>query len=125
MKDKAAEFLPLGMACWAGAGKTAHGVRRCIGEHWVDEEFVFFKVDMQNAFNVVSRQAILDECVTYFSELIPWVFGAMGPTPCYGTHLVRSVLNMECSKVTPLGPLLFALVLHKLVASLEADDECF
>ena len=24
----------------------------------------------------------------------------------------------------PLGPLLFALVLHKLVASLEADDEC-
>ena len=25
----------------------------------------------------------------------------------------------------PLGPLLFALVLHMLVASLEADDECF
>ena len=51
--------------------------------------------------------------------------GAMGPTPCYGTHLARSILNLECSKVTPLGPLLFALVLHKLVASVEADDECF
>ena len=101
MKDKAAESLQQGVACRAGAGKTAHGVRRCIGEHWMDEDFVFFKVDMRNAFNVVSRQAVLDECVTFSPELIPWVFGAMGPTSCYGTHLVKSVLNMECSKVTP------------------------
>ena len=34
------------------------------------------------------------------------------------THLARSLLNPECSKVV-------ALVLHKLVASMEADDECF
>ena len=47
--------------------------------------------------------------------------GAMGPTPCFGTHLARSLLQQG----DPLGPLLFALVLHKLVASMEADDECF
>ena len=73
LKDKAAEFfqpLQLGVACWAGAEKIAHGVRRCIEEHWINEDFVFFKVDMQNAFNVVSRQAVLDECSTFFPELL-------------------------------------------------------
>ena len=62
LKDKAAEFLQplqLGVACRAGT-------EMCIEEHWMDEDFVFFKVDMQNAFNVVSRQAILDECSTFF-----------------------------------------------------------
>ena len=29
------------------------------------------KVDMRNAFNLVSRQAILDECASLFSELLP------------------------------------------------------
>ena len=60
LKDKAAEFfqpLQLGVACRAGAENIAHGVRRGIEEHWMDEDFVVFKVDMQNAFNVVSRQA--------------------------------------------------------------------
>ena len=105
MKDKAAEFfqsLQQGVACRAGAGKTAHGIRRCIGEHWMDEDFVFFKVDMRNAFKVVSRQAVFDECATFSPELTYHGYlGAMGPTPFYGTHLVRSVLNLECSKVTP------------------------
>ena len=27
--------------------------------------------------------------------------GAMGPTPCFGTHLARSLLNPECNKVIP------------------------
>ena len=84
LKDKAAEgFQPLqlGVACRAGVEKIAHGVRRCIEEHWMDEDFVFFKVDMQNAISVVSRQAVLDECSTFFPELIPpWV------SWCYGSH---------------------------------------
>ena len=100
-RQKAAEFfqpLQLGVACRAGAEKIAHGVRRCIEEHWMDVDFVFFKVDMQNAFNVVSRQAVLHECSTFFPELIQWVSWC---TLCFGTHLARSLLNPECSKVTP------------------------
>ena len=128
LKDKAADFfqpLQQGVACRAGAEKIAHGVRRCIEEHRMDEDFVFFKADMQNAFNVVSRQAVLDECSTFFPELIPWV------SRCYGSHpLLWHPLGLITSEFgvqqgDPLGPLLFALVLHKLVASVEADDECF
>ena len=82
VKDKASEFfqpLQLGVACRAGA-EVAHVLRGCIEEHWMDEDFVVLKVDMRNAFNVVSRQAVLDECATFLPELLPWV------SWCYGTH---------------------------------------
>eukprot|EP00731_Ephydatia_muelleri_P011702 Em0006g596a len=80
---------------------------------------------MSNAFNQISRQAILDQCLMFFPELLPWV------SWCYGSHpflwhplgVVTSQSGVQ--QGDPLGPMLFALVLHKLVASLEADDGCF
>ena len=127
VKDKATEFfqpLQLGVACRAGAEKVAHALRGCIEEHWMDEDFVVLKVDMRNAFNIVSRQAVLDQCATFFPELLPWV------SWCYGTHpLLWHPLGQISSEPgvqqgDPLGPLLFALVLLKLVSSLDADEEC-
>ena len=62
MKAKAADLfqpLQLGVACQAGSKKIIHGLRICIQEHWDDEDLVVFKVDMQNAFNIVSRQALI------------------------------------------------------------------
>ncbi|KAL5515365.1 hypothetical protein EMCRGX_G000523 [Ephydatia muelleri] len=125
--DKDTEFfqpLQLGVACRAGAEKVAHALRGCIEEHWMDEDFFVLKVDMRNAFNIVSRQAVLDECDTFFAELLPWV------SWCYGTHpLLWHPLGQISSEPgvqqgDPLGPLLFALVLQKLVSSLDADEEC-
>ena len=69
LKVKAADFfqpLQFGVACRAGAEKITHGLRICLEEHWLDEDFVAFKVDMKNAFNVVSRQAVVEECATFF-----------------------------------------------------------
>ena len=71
VKGKAAEFFQpqqLGVACRAG---VAHALRGCVEEHWMDEDFVVLKVDMRNTFNMVSRQAVLDECATFFPELLP------------------------------------------------------
>eukprot|EP00731_Ephydatia_muelleri_P030176 Em0021g699a len=74
--------------------------------------------------NMVSRQAVLDECATFIPELLPWV------SWCYGTHpllwhpLGRISSESGVQQGDPLGPLLFALVLQKLVSSLDADDEC-
>ena len=39
-----------------------HKLRNCINEHWNTEDFVVLKVDIRNAFNLVSLQAELDEC---------------------------------------------------------------
>ncbi|KAL5494279.1 hypothetical protein EMCRGX_G015577 [Ephydatia muelleri] len=69
---KASEFFgpfQLGVACPAGAEKLVHGLRRCISEHWEDDDFVACKIDLRNAFNEVSRLALLEECATHFPEL--------------------------------------------------------
>ena len=60
----------------------------------------------------------------FFPELLPWV------SWCYGTHpLLWHPLGQISSESgvqqgDPLGPLLFALVLQKLVSSLDTDEEC-
>ena len=57
-----------------------HGLRTCTQQNWSENDFGVFKVDMMNAFNLVSRQAILSECANHFPELLPWV------NWCYGHH---------------------------------------
>eukprot|EP00731_Ephydatia_muelleri_P016156 Em0009g580a len=70
---------------------------------------------MLNAFNMVSRQAILDECATFFPEILPWVVW------CYGTHPFLWHPLFGVQQGDPLGPL-FSLVLQKLAASIDADE---
>ena len=48
--------------------------------------------------------------------------GAMVHTLCCGTNVVIFHLRPECSKATPY-PLLILLVLHKLISSIDADDD--
>lgn len=76
LRNKFSSFFEpsqFGVACKAGAEKIMHSLRRCIEDNWLNGDFVVFKVDMLNVFNVVSRQAVLDECATFFPELLPWV----------------------------------------------------
>ena len=83
IKYKASEFfqsLQFGVACASGSEKVVHGLRACMDKHWEDDDFAVVKVDMRNAFNLVSRQAILDECALHFPELLPWA------TWCYAAH---------------------------------------
>ena len=93
-------------------------------EHWEDDDFAVVKVDMRNAFNLVSRQAILDECALHFPELLPWA------TWCYAAHpLLWHPMGHISSEAgvqqgDPLGPLLFALVLQKIINAIDADDDC-
>ena len=72
----------IGVACAAGAEKVIHGLRSCMDDLWTDENFTVLKIDMCNAYNLVSRQALLDECSIQFPELLPWA------SWCYGQHPV-------------------------------------
>eukprot|EP00731_Ephydatia_muelleri_P036466 Em0260g3a len=127
LRDKFSTFFQpsqFGVACKAGVERVVHNLRKCIDDGWMSGDFVVCKVDMSNAFNRVSRQAVLDECSSFFPELLPWV------SWCYGSHslLWHSMGTISSQSGVqqgdPLGPMLFALVLHKLVSSIEADDDC-
>ena len=50
--------------------------------------------------------------------------GAMLLIPCCGTPWVASPQKQVSNKVTPLGPLLFALVLQEILNAIDADDDC-
>ena len=67
-------FLPYqyGVACPNGAEKVINTVRQYINNHWTDDVFVLPNVDLSNAFNLVSRPPIPNECATHFPELLPW-----------------------------------------------------
>eukprot|EP00731_Ephydatia_muelleri_P015211 Em0008g931a len=127
VKAKAAEFFQphkFGVSCSMGAEKIAHGLRACVDRQWKDEGFSVLKLDMRNAFNVVSRQAFLSECSLHFPELYPWVLW------CYGQHPIlwhpMGTLTSECGvqQGDPLGPLLFCLVLNILVKDICSDPNC-
>ena len=106
-KDKAVEFFgsfQLGVACPAGAEKIIHGVRRCVQDHWNDDYFVMCKIDLTNAFNMVSCQALCEECGTHFPELFPWVSWCYGqcPTLWHPMGVLSSELGVQ--QGDPLGP---------------------
>ena len=79
---------------------------------------------MKNALNLVSWQVLLEECATFPPELLPWA------SWCYWSHpLLWHSLGQLSSEAggqqgDPLGPLFFALVLHKVVSAIDADDKC-
>ena len=57
-------------------------------QHWFDDEFGVLKIDMKNAFNLVSRQVLLSEYAKHFPELFPWSAGVMANTLYFGTPWV-------------------------------------
>ena len=67
VKEKASDFfqpLQFGVSCALGSEKVTLGLRCCRDEHWDSDKFVVLKIDMRNAFNLVSRQTLLDKCAT-------------------------------------------------------------
>ena len=95
---KASEFFgpfQLGVACPAGVEKLVHGLCRCIRDHWEDDDFV---VDLRNAFNEVSRKALLEECATHYPELFRWVLVLWGSIPPCGTPRVLLGRSREFSR---------------------------
>ena len=97
IRVRAADFfqpLQLGVACPQGVEKIVHYLQSCIEDHCSDKDFVVLKVDMTNAFNLVSRQAILDDCAQHFPDGLR---GVTASTHSYGTNWGYSPHRWEYS----------------------------
>ena len=111
-----------GVACPNGAEKVIHTVRQWIDNHWTDDGFVLLKVDLTNAFNLVSRQSILT--AEHFPELLPWASWCYSQHPSLWHTLGTLSSQQGVHQGGPLGSFLFALVLHRLVLSIADVKEC-
>ena len=118
------EPIQFGVACPMGSEKVIHGIRACVDKHWNDLDFSVLKVDFKNAFNLVSRDAVLQECAKHFPDLLPWVAWCYGSHPFLWHPMGQLTSQSGVQQGDPLGPFLFALVLHKVAGAIKDDTEC-
>ncbi|KAK9048234.1 hypothetical protein SSX86_016863 [Deinandra increscens subsp. villosa] len=110
----------VGVPC--GAEAVLHSANRFLHEFHTDGSLAMLTVDFSNAFNLVDRTALLREVRSRCPSISPWVDFLYGqPSRLYvGDSHIWSAAGVQ--QGDPLGPLLFALVLHPLVHRIR--DSC-
>ena len=94
----------------------------CSNNLFVD--FAVLKIDLHNAFNRVSRQAVLNACALHIPELLPWSQWCYGQHPALWHSLGTISSEIGVQQGDPLGPLLFCLVLQQIISAIAEDVDC-
>ena len=113
-------FAPvqLGVGTAGGAEAAVHTARAWHDRNAGHTGKILVKLDFKNAFNLVSRQAVLDSVALRFPALTRWVIWCYKqPSELHfgQTHLLSAG---GVQQGDPLGPLLFASALHPLALEL-------
>ena len=108
--------LQVGVGVPNGAECLLHTFNRFIRDPALcDDDTAMVFVDFENAFNRVSRQAMLEEVVVHLPRFYGWVqysYG-VGAKLFAGSDLIEATSGVQ--QGDPLGPLLFAMVLQPLL----------
>ena len=101
-----------------GGEAILHAVNRFIEDRGGEEGLSMLLVDFKNAFNLVDREVMLQEVRLRCPAISRWVeFCYSSPARLYyREHTLWSHQGVQ--QGDPLGPLLFALVLHPLICKI-------
>ena len=120
-EEASSHFWPAqaGVAVKGGAEKAVHAVRAWTQRHAGSRTEVVVKLDFSNAFNCVSRDAVLQQACQHFPALARWSY--QQPTRLqFGERALDSCSGAQ--QGDPLGPLLFAAALQPLAAELRTGS---
>ena len=121
VKLKASDFfepLQFGVACPLGSEKIIHGIRSNTGEM---RTLLFSRLIFKMHLTLCLEMLFFMTVLYTFQAWAIW---------CYSSHPILwhplSSLTSELGvqQGDPLGPLFFALVLHRIVQSIDADNDC-
>jgi hypothetical protein len=85
------------------------------------DPIALMKLDFTNAFNLISRQVILEELQSQIPSFVPWFNALYGKPSVLISRGDRSLLSaVGVKQGDPLGPLLFSLGLSPLLRSIKS-----
>ncbi len=109
-------FEPLQHGCSInGTERIIHLFRDLVDKEDVESSKLILKLDMKNAFNSVSRQAIFDAVLKDFPSVSRYVYWCYGKHTLlkYDEYFLTSQLGVQ--QGDPFGPILFCLALHPII----------
>jgi len=115
--DKYFGVLQFGVGCKAGLDKVVHKVRKAS---------YIVSVDARNAFNSVSRSAILDALKAHKCDcIVPWflkVYGRSSDLVLTDGSIIKSESGVR--QGDPLGPFFFSIAIQSILRSIDDAKRC-
>lgn len=119
VQDLEPKFKPtqLGFGSKGGCEAAVHACRTFLCN---SKDQILLKVDVKNAFNSVSRVALLTEIQKEIPNLYPYLWQCYSSPSnlMYNNHSIFSAVG--CQQGDPLGPAIFSLAIHPIISALKS-----